>query len=463
MALAFPRRLRSTTARFVVLIFIAQFVAMVAVAYLVKSSSERTLLKEQQALVSELRDELTIEFSRGGEKRLVSAIHDRIKFSRGGIAAILLTDLRGKKIAGNLNGWPPTVKPGRKWQVLKLYRSGNPEVEEIGIIATKLPDGTNLLTGHVIDSGSQLRRANEAALLAALLLALPLSLLVALTLAKVMNVRISAIARTADAVSIGDLSKRVAIDGTDDAFDQLGHSINHMLERIEVLVSELRMVTDGLAHDLRSPITRLKSVIERAVIETDDAACLAALEKVSAEAETLLSMLTTALQISRAEAGIGRNRLECTPIPTLFTDLVEIYGPLAEDQRFALEWRDEIGSGILIHRELMSQALGNLIENALKYATGGNRILLSAREEEGQAILSVSDDGPGIPVPQRELALKRFGRLDPARHLSGSGLGLSLVEAIARMHGGKLELADNEPGLIVNLRNVGPIDKSSMD
>lgn len=455
MALILPSQLRSTTARFVVLIFIAQFMAMIAVAYFVRVSSERTLLQEQRALVTELQDELTAEFARGGRADLVDAINDRIRSSHGGIAVLLLTDAAGHKVAGNLGAWPPTIKSSRNWQVLKLYRSGNTEAEDVGIMATVLPDKTHLFTGHVIDSSWQLRKANEGALIAALLLALPLSLIVALLLAKVMNIRISAIAKTAEAVSTGNLSRRVAIDGSNDAFDRLGHSINHMLERIEALVLELRMVTDGLAHDLRSPITRLKSVIERGIIETEEPTCLSVLTKVSAEAETLLSMLTTALQISRAEAGIGRDQFEPIALSALFGDLVEIYGPLAEDYGFTLEWTDEVGEKVWLHRELMSQALGNLIENAFKYAIGGNRISLLGKYEGSRLVLSVSDNGPGIAAEQKTLALKRFGRLDPARHIAGSGLGLSLVEAITRLHGGNLELKDTNPGLAIRLENVG--------
>ncbi len=456
MALRLPPKLRSTTTRFVILIFIAQFAAMVGVAYFVRTASERSLLGEQQALVSELRDELAAEFSTGGRPGLITAINDRIAFgSSGGIAVILLTDAEGRVLAGNLEGWPPTIAQDQEWQVLNLFRPRSTDAEDIGFIATTLPDGAHLLAGHVIDSGLQLRRANEAALIAALLLALPLSLCVALLLVKVMNNRISGIARTAEAVSIGNLSRRVELDGTDDAFDRLGQSINTMLERIQALVSEMRMVTDGLAHDLRSPITRMKSIIERSLIETKDPACLAVLERVSAEAEALLTMLTTALQISRAEAGIGRDRFEPTDLAALFADIVEIYGPLAEDQGFALGWTDEAGITVSLHRELISQALGNLIENALKYAAGGNSIDLSASREGDRLVIAVADNGAGIPAAQTGLALSRFGRLDPSRHLTGSGLGLSLVDAIARMHGGDVELADNHPGLSVRIRLTG--------
>ena len=192
-------------------------------------------------------------------------------------------------------------------------------------------------------------------------------------------------------------------------------------------------------------------MIERAIVETDDAVALAALERVSQEGETLLRMLSTALQISRAEAGIGRDRFSDVDLGAMLEDLAEIYGPLAEDKGFLLEAHAPAGLHARLHREFVSQAIGNLVENALKYASGGSSIVLSASEERGALLIAVADNGPGIPPAQREEALKRFGRLDPARHVAGSGLGLALVEAVARLHQGHIRLADNAPGLRVEL------------
>ena len=163
-------------------------------------------------------------------------------------------------------------------------------------------------------------------------------------------------------------------------------------------------------------------------------------------------MLSTALLISRAEAGIGRDRFVDTDIAALLEDLAEVYGPLAEDRGFEIAVEAEPGLHAPLHRELMGQALGNLIENATKYAEGGHRIVIRAAHEAGGIALSVADDGPGIPAERRAEALSRFGRLDPARHVTGSGLGLSLVEAVARLHQGSLALEDNAPGLRAAIR-----------
>jgi signal transduction histidine kinase len=224
-----------------------------------------------------------------------------------------------------------------------------------------------------------------------------------------------------------------------------------MLDKIEALVLELRLVTDGLAHDLRSPVTRLQSVIERAAARQKDPEVGAALETVQQEAIGLQGMLTTAIQISRAEAGIGRDRFAPAELATVLDDLVEIYGPLAEDSGFTITAEAAPGLILPVHRELLGQALGNLIENALRYAEGGSRIALGASREDGAVAITVADDGPGIAAAQRQEALRRFGRLDPSRHAAGSGLGLSLVEAAARLHHGRIELGDAAPGLLVRV------------
>jgi signal transduction histidine kinase len=247
------------------------------------------------------------------------------------------------------------------------------------------------------------------------------------------------------------LSQRVAIGDGDDALARLGRALNAMLDKIEALVMELRLVTDGLAHDLRSPVTRLQAVIERAAASADDREARAALETAQLEAEGLQAMLTAALQISRAEAGIGRDRMVPVELSTVLDDLAEIYGPIAEDKGFTLTAHAQPGLVLPVHRELLGQALGNLVENALRHAEGGSRIDLAARSEGETIVVSAADNGPGIVADRRQEALRRFGRLDPSRHATGSGLGLSLVEAAARLHGGRVELDDAGPGLLVRV------------
>lgn len=446
-----PLFLRSTTTRFIVLVFVLQLLATASMLLFVHEASKHALEGEQRALVAELHDDLVAGYTEGGQANLVKLIDARLAVVRQDVAVILLTSPKNEVIAGNLAAWPTAISYRAKWQTLDLYRMANDRPEHIGLITTILPNGAHLLTGHVVDGDLLLARINTEAMIAAFGLAIPLTLFIALILGRVINARVRTISHTTEAVGRGNLSNRVQLDGSGDAFDALGVGVNTMLDRIETLVGELRVVTDGLAHDLRSPITRLKSVVEQACIDVNDPVAINALERVSTEAEALLSMLTTALEISRAEAGIGRDRFARVDVATLLNDVVEVFGPVAEEQGLVLSVDAPKGLQTALHRELISQSLANLIENALKYAEGGRHIKLSACWSDGMVAISVADDGIGIPRDRHEDAVRRFGRLDPARHIVGSGLGLSLVEAVARLHGGNIALEDNMPGLRVTL------------
>lgn len=446
-----PALLRSSSARFFVLVFALQLVSgtslLVFVRYVIASDLERT----SRTLVTSLRDDLLAEYRERGEGGLQALIRTRIAAPRARDAAVLLDGADGNQLAGNIADWPPPVPFDAGWRVVALYRMGRDNPERMGILATRLPDGNHLLVGHVIEGDLRTRRLLGEAMVAALVLAIPLALLGAMVATRVVTTRVEWIAETAHAVGSGDLSRRVPIDavGDRDAFSALARAINAMLARIETLVTELRVVTDSLAHDLRSPLTRLRATIERASRETGDETALAALDKAAVEAEALLTMLATALQISRAEAGIGRDRFVATEVGRMIEDLAEMYGPLAEEKGFALVTE---GRGIaVVHRELLGQAIANLVDNALKYARPGGTIRLGVARSGAGLEVSVDDEGPGIPPADRAEALRRFGRLDPARSAGGAGLGLALAAAVARLHDGAIVLDDNAPGLSVRI------------
>lgn len=447
----------STTGRFILLAFGMQLLVTIGVLLFVQQASQHALAAEQRERVRDLKDELNGAWRDGGAAELRALIRMRLETTHGAVAVILYAKPDGTPIAGNLEAWPTVVAPDTPWRAIDLYRRGSSEPERMGIMANRLSNGDRLLTGHVIESNLRLARVNKEAIIAALMAGMALALPGALIIGRLLSRRIEAITSTANAVGEGMLAERVKTDGSSDAFDKLGSSINAMLDRIEALVSQHRMITDGLAHDLRSPLTRMKSLIERSIAETRDTARLPALERISQEAETLLKMLSTALQISRAEAGIGRDRFSEVDIAALLEDLVEIYGPLVEEGGSELEASAPAGLHAKLHRELVSQALGNLIENALKYAEGASRISLRGSDQGGALVLEVADNGPGISPEHREEAMKRFGRLDPARHVAGSGLGLSLAEAVANLHDGRIILADNAPGLKVQLYLAGAV------
>jgi signal transduction histidine kinase len=322
-----------------------------------------------------------------------------------------------------------------------------------------LPAGHRLLVGRSLAAERQLQSTLTTMLAIALPLAALLAWLSSRMIATIITDRAHGIADVVGEVTAGNLHARVALPPGPpaDAFDSMGQAFNVMLARVESVLDELRAVTDGLAHDLRSPLTRLKARIDKlgqgSVV---DAADLAA---VSAEAESLLAMLDNSLEISRAEAGIGRESFDAVDLSKMVTDLADMYEPLAEDA--GVELQLQLGLSPVLahaHRQLLGRALANLIDNALRYGAAGKVIELAARRTDTGVRLEVGDHGPGIPASQRREALRRYGRLDAARgtqsgrggkRVQGAGLGLSLAGAVARLHGGTITLADNQPGLKV--------------
>ena len=442
---------RSTIGRFVGLAFLCQFLVTGGVLLFVQQASQRTVVAADRQAVEDERDDLIDLYRAGGTAALRAEIGRRFRSIEGERAVLLLTDAQGNALDGNLGAWPAGLAVDGTWQTLSLYRVGRDDPEPMGVIALPLKDGSRLLVGMVISNSLQLARIYEEALSVAFVMSLVLALGISIMLGRILARQVSDIAETAHHVAIGALHRRVPTDGSGDAFDRLGESINAMLERIDALVSQLRMMTDGLAHDLKSPVTRLLSVVEQASGQTRDDTALDALEKVHQEAQTLRSMLTTALLISRTEAGFGGDQRRESDVAQLLRDVAEVYGPLIEDSGFTLAVDAPSGLTFPLHRELVSQSLANLIENALYYADGGDRIGLTAKLADDVLLIGVTDNGPGIPETAHADALKRFGRLDPARSKPGSGLGLSLVEAVARLHRGSVSLGDNHPGLTVTL------------
>jgi signal transduction histidine kinase len=240
----------------------------------------------------------------------------------------------------------------------------------------------------------------------------------------------------------------VPLSGSRDAFDGLARQINRMFDRMAGLMEELRLLTDSLAHDLRSPVGRLRARVEAALATTDDSKRDLLLGGILQEADSLMRMLTTVLEIGRSEAMASRNQFEPLDPAGLIDELAEMYEPIAEEAGCTL--RVEADSGLPVftgHRQLLAQTLSNLFDNALKYACGGGAVVLFARVLDGQMRLGVADRGPGIAPADQAEARRRFGRLDSSRSTGGAGLGLALAEAVAHLHGGALELLDNGPGL----------------
>lgn len=442
----------STIMRLALALLVVQVAALALGLTVIHRFTEATILADARTAAEVARDDLVDAFRLQGEAGLRDVIQRRLDERVDRNFIVLFQHEDGRRIVGNLRDWPPTVSAKEKWRRIWLYRQGAATAEPMGILVTPLPGGYRLLTGEVLEAQHKLATASKEAFLYALALGLLIALLVAATAVWILARQIDVFTHAANAFVGGRLDTRVERDRTGDAFDRLAHAINAMFARIEALVGELRMITDSMAHDLRSPVSRMKAVLERALGRTDDPQAVAALAGAIEEADSLHRLLDTALEISRAEAGIARGQFTRFALQPLLDDLAEIYGPLAEEEGFAVLVEMPTPIDVLAHREMLLRALSNLIDNALKYAEGGSAITLSAKRDEGTLQLSVTDDGPGIAAERIPEATKRFVRLDPARGGSGAGLGLALADTIARLHGGTILIKGNYPhGLIVRL------------
>ncbi len=417
-------------------------------------SAQRIFEYETAAAVEDELQGLKDRFAEGGLLELVQAVDQRSGVE-GTEAVYLLATPAGQRIAGNLSEWPAGAPLTGRWTRVKVQRGG--QSVNIGARAFKVENRLALLVGRDLRAqrrfSAALAQSGALAMLAAILLASAAAYL----LNRVVMRRIGDIDGTARAIVAGDLTRRIPLrDGTDE-FGRLATTLNGMLERIEMLVVELRTVTDSLAHDLRTPLTRLKTQIQRgADAELPASARKDALGSAADEADRLLASFSAMIDMARAEAGGPREQFTAIDLAALVSDVWELHQPLADDMGVALTFEAGAHPKVQGHEQFLAQLLSNLVDNALKHGARrgepGAQIAMRVEVEGDMAVVSVADHGPGIPADQRELALKRFGRLDEARTTSGSGLGLSLAATLARMHGGELQLEDNAPGLKVRVK-----------
>lgn len=440
---------QSTISRIAIILFIGLAISMAIILGFIARVTQGQLDADARALILAERAAVTQAFDRDGVASAIAIIHGEMRMP--GPLAVLLLDGQGRALAGNIAAWPADLPADDRFRRRDLMRNDRPGAETFALFTSPLPAGHRLMVGRSLEEQERLTQTLTTSLVAAIGLSLVLAVGISLVLTQTIAARVQAVADVAGAVAAGDLTRRVALpaDGSRDAFDSLGDALNTMLVRIEALLDELRSVTDGLAHDLRSPLTRMKARIDRMARSGDESG--QEIAAIGHEADALLAMLETSLEISRVEAGIGRDGFRQMDLAALVNDMVEMYEPLAEDSGVQLTALAATPVPVRAHRELLGRALSNLIDNALRYGASGGSIEVSAETTAAGACLSVADHGPGIARAAQGDALRRFGRLDVARPAGGAGLGLSLAAAIARLHGGALQLLSNRPGLRVTI------------
>ncbi|MBY0431376.1 MAG: HAMP domain-containing histidine kinase, partial [Rhodospirillales bacterium] len=396
---------------------------------------------------------LAEQYRERGLPGLVDVIHDRSAMARDRKSLYLLTDTQFRRLAGNLIGWPdmePDQDGWLRFPIERFHAAEGPRLSEALGRSFVLTDGYNLLVGRSVQDANAVKSIISQAIGWGMAVTVLFGVMGGLVTSRQMLQRVESLSRTVRRIMGGDMTQRMALAGSGDEFDQLAESLNRMLDEIERLMANIREVTDNVAHDLRTPLNRLRSRIDATLLAQGDAeAYRVVLEQTLADADHLLATFNAILTIAQAEAGSRLNRFETLDLAALAGDVAELYEPVAEDKGIHLDWR-HVGRvvPVLGDRHLLSQALANLIDNAVKYVPSGGTVTVTVGPG---AMLSVGDNGPGIPAEMREKVLERFVRLDSTRGSPGNGLGLSLVQAVARLHGARLFLEDNEPGLRVRL------------
>lgn len=387
----------------------------------------------------------------GGKPALDDAIQDTMTYADPQTAVSLLGRDRLQTM-GNLEAIAADfpLQEGYHNALIRVRGQTTPRVA--AVVVHRLPTGQWLVSGRIAGEGFAIRETLERSLFIALIVAGLLGLLCGVILAHYVGQRIGDIAKVADRISARDLSQRVPLSGAGDAFDRLAGQINAMLDRITALMHELQLLTDSLAHDLRSPVSRLRSAAHAAAETDDPFEQDELLGSVIRQADSLMRILSNVLEISRSEAMTGRKQFSWFDVGELAAELAEMYDPLAEERGARLDYeRPERAVPLFGHRQLLAQAVSNLLENAIRYGSGGGEIGVRVEAGDKRIRIEVADRGPGIPPERRDEARRRFGRLDSSRSDEGAGLGLALVESIAHLHDGRFILEDNQPGLITVL------------
>jgi len=481
-------RLLSSTPFRLTLAYMGAFVVAAAliVGFIAWRANDLLTNKVVETLEAEVIG-LREQYQAGGPDRLAAIVAQRSQEPGAGL--YLLVDAAGRKVAGNLDRVPPELEGARAGGVFLYGQGGGQGGGQVGGqsgparspggtraavgVPLPVPGGLVLIVGRDIEDLSRFARTMGQLGLWSIALLAALGIGAGLAVSRSVLRRIEAINEASRSIMGGDLSKRLPLAGTGDELDRLSESLNAMLARIEELIVALREVSDNIAHDLKTPLNRLRNRAEAALRNPDGAASYRdGLAKTIEEADELIKTFNSLLLIARLEAGAVAESMGPADPASIIGDVAELYEPVAEEAGLALETSAAAkGLSLIVNRELVSQAVANLVDNAIKHSVVDDRPqtgdvasrpkVTISMDRVGDAVeIAVADRGPGVPPQDRERALQRFVRLEKSRSQPGSGLGLSLVAAVARLHGGSIRLEDNAPGLravlTLPLRDAAP-------
>jgi len=437
--------LRSASGRFA-LLFTALFAAAAtAAAVVLWWNTAGTLDRQVDAAIRADGVALMERQRNAGTPAVITAIEDRLALDVQNESLYLLIDAQRRILAGNLESWPAEANADLPWIRMPLLRDGM--MSEARLLRIDLPGNARLLVGRDVAEKLRLRALLSEGIAWAASSSAAIALLGAWMLRRALEHRLRPVYGTAEAISAGDLTRRVPLSDRKDEFDRLGLTMNAMLDRIAQLMEGVRGVSDAIAHDLRTPIARARAKLEEALDSAQDEESLrAAVEQGIADLDNIARIFQAVLRIAEVEAGSRRAAFAPLDLAPALRDAAELYEASAEVAGQALLTEVPENLAMVGDRDLLLQAVANLLDNALKFTPAGGSVRLSAAAGGGFITITVADDGPGLAPADRERVGERFFRADAARSTPGSGLGLSLVRAVAVLHGGEASIGDAQPG-----------------
>lgn len=439
---------KSTAVRLSALYIILFALCAAFLVFYVTALSERLLNQQTRDSLQQEVEEVQASYERGGMNLLLRTLERRAR--QPGANLYVIASPTGEILAGNVASVEPGVFDEEGWTDFPFryerYSDSGAVRKHLATAHVFLLDNSlRVLIGRDLGEPAKFRLLVRKALMVALAIMGAGAVIIWFAIGRNALKRIDRVSAASKKIMAGDLSQRLPVSGSGDEFDRLSSSLNEMLGRIEKLNEGLRQVSDNIAHDLKTPLTRLRNKAADALAEDDVATRRTALEGIIVESDQLIRTFNALLMISRVEAGSIAAELSDVDVSAIAADSAELYEPAADEAGQVLATSVEPGISVRGNRELIGQAISNLLDNAIKYAGGEQdrpEIRLTVTRKGGEVRLTVADSGPGIPADRREDAVKRFVRLDESRSKPGTGLGLSLVEAIMALHGGRLELAD---------------------
>ncbi len=436
------------------LIAIGTFGVIVSVifGYVYLSTSSYVRSRSDHAIMTEYSS-LLAAYERNRRDGLIALIQQRIADKSFADNVYLLVEPSLAVLGGNLGAWPSTVTVARGWTEFRGPESSDaPRRPLLRAMVETFPSGDRLLVGKDISDLDSFTDQIKTAVVSAVALIFVLAGVASILVTRRTVGRIELINATSQAIMLSGLDKRIPLRGTNDEWDRVAENLNLMLDRIETLMGEVKQVSDSVAHDLRTPLTRMRGRLEKAYhgprIGENDQLLIG---DTIADLDAVLRILLSIMRIAQIETQARKEAFRSVNLAEIAGEVVELYDAAAEQDGTRLTVVGDREVLVTGDRDLIFDAIANLVDNAIKHGRAGGQVVVANENIDGQPMISIADDGRGIPPDQYEHVFKRFYRLEHSRYTPGNGLGLSLVAAVARLHGARIEMLDNSPGLTFRL------------